>query len=256
MKKTFRDLLDSGERFIGSYMMSPDDTMVEVLKLAGVDFLIFDLEHERLTLHDVMHLIRTSEACGMATMVRVPGIDEGAIKKALDMGASAIKVPGISTAEEAAQVVALCKYPPEGIRGSCPFVRGNNYGIDRTGCYEAANRQVVTSVIVEGVEGVKNLEEIIATPGLDTISVGNVDLSCALGVPGQVFHPLVMQAVFDAADLCAKYGKSCSVQVVDGKDAERFRGHKGISHYHTDLPPAMLYKAYKELCDGLKSYGG
>lgn len=255
MKVTFRDLLNSGHRFIGTYMMSPNDNGLEAMKLAGVDFVIFDLEHEQLTLTEVMHLIRTAEACGMATMVRVPGLDEGMIKKALDMGASAIKIPGVSSAEEAALAVSYCKYPPEGIRGSCPFVRCNDYGTNRENCYAEANRQVVVSVIVEGVEGVKNLEEIIATPGLDTISVGNVDLSCALGVPGQVFHPLVMQAVLDAADLCEKYGKSCSVQVVDGKDAERFKGYKGVSHYHTDLPTAMLYKAYKGLCDDLKSVG-
>ena len=43
--------------------------------------------------------------------------------------------------------------------------------------------------------------------------------------------------------------------MVDGKDAERFKGYKGVSHYHTDLPTAMLYKAYKGLCDDLKSVG-
>ena len=122
MKVTFRDLLNSGHRFIGTYMMSPDDNGLEAMKLAGVDFVIFDLEHEQLTLTEVMHLIRTAEACGMATMVRVPGLDEGMIKKALDMGASAIKIPGVSSAEEAALAVSYCKYPPQRIRGSSPIL--------------------------------------------------------------------------------------------------------------------------------------
>ena len=88
-------------------------------------------------------------------------------------------------------------------------MRGNQYATgDRTACYAKANREVVVSVIIEGIEGVKNMEEIIAVPGIDCVSVGNVDLSVALGVPGQVFHPSVMQAVLDVADLCEKYGKS------------------------------------------------
>lgn len=254
---TFRDLLEQKRKFIGTYIMFPCDTELEIMKYAGVDFVIFDLEHERLTFTDIMPMIRTCEAVGLATMIRVPGLDEQAIKKALDMGTSAIKIPGVETAEQARQAVSFCKYPPDGVRGACPFVRGNQYATgDRTACYAKANREVVVSVIIEGIEGVKNMEEIIAVPGIDCVSVGNVDLSVALGVPGQVFHPSVMQAVLDVADLCEKYGKSCSAQVVDGADAKRFQGHAGVSHYHTDLPTAMLFKAYKGLCDELKGMEG
>lgn len=255
MKTTFRSLLESGEKFIGCYIMAPCDTDLEIMKMAGVDFVIFDLEHERLTYTEIMPMLRTCEACGLATMIRVPGIDEGAIKKALDMGASAIKVPSISTAEQAKQVVSYCKYPPEGVRGSCPFVRCNGYGIaDRSACYEKANREVAVSVIIEGVEGVNYMEEIIAVKGIDAISVGNVDLSCALGVPGQIFHPLVKKAVIHCAELCEKYGKSCSAQVMVPEDAKMFRDCKGISHFLTDLPTAMLYKSYHSLCKGLREY--
>jgi len=255
MRKTFRSLLETGKKFIGSYVMYPSPSEIEVMKMAGVDFVILDLEHERMTLTDIMPLIQTCDACSMATMVRVPGIDEGAIKKALDMGASAIKVPGVSTAEQARTIAGFCRYPPEGVRGACPFVRGNGYGIeDRSACYEKANREVVVSVIIEGTEGVKNMKEIVAVPGIDTISVGNVDLSCALGVPGQVFHPKVKEAVFECARLCEELGKSCSAQVLNPEDAKHFIGYKGISHYHVDLPAAMLYKSYKQLCDGLHKF--
>ena len=252
MRTTFRSLLESREKFIGTYIMFPADTLIEVMKLAGFDFLIFDIEHEQLTFSEIMPMLRTCDACGMATMIRVPGLDECAIKKALDMGASAIKIPGISTAMEAKQAVSLCKYPPEGIRGACPFVRGTNYGIDRTGCWEKANREVVVSLIIEGPEGVSNLEEIIKVPGVDCISVGNFDLSVALGVPGQVNHPLVHEAVVKAAKKCEEYGISCSVQVVDPNDAKKYKDLKGVSHYHTDLPQAIIYNACKLLCDGLR----
>ncbi|MCH4096162.1 MAG: aldolase/citrate lyase family protein [Acidaminococcus provencensis] len=254
MKTTFRSLLEKHEKFIGSYITFPADTAIEVMKQAGVDFVILDLEHEQLTMTEVMSMIRTCDACGMAAMVRVPGLDETSIRKALDMGASAIKVPGITNAAEAKLAVALCKYPPEGVRGACPFTRNNGYGVDRAGCYAKANREVAVSVIIEGVEGVRNMEEIIATPGIDTVSIGNIDLAVALGVPGQVFHPKVKQAVLDCAALCEQYGKSCSAQVLQPSDAAEFAKCKGISHYHTDFPQYLLYKAYKDLCEGLKSY--
>ena len=254
MRTTFRNLLESGKKFTGTYIMSPCSAEIEAMKLAGVDFLIFDLEHEQLTFSEILPMIRTCDACGMATMVRVPALDESYIKKALDIGASAVKVPGISTAEEASKAVSFCKYPPDGIRGACPFVRCNNYATekDRGACYARANKEVVVSVIIEGVEGVRNMESIIATPGIDCISIGNVDLSVALGVPGQTFHPKVKQAVLDCAELCAKYGKSCSAQISESSDAEMFRNCSGISHYHLDLLPTMVYKIYNQICTSVK----
>ncbi len=87
MRTTFRQLLESGKKFTGTYIMSPCSTEIEAMKLAGVDFLIFDLEHEQLTFSEILPMLRTCDACGMATMVRVPCLDEGTIKKALDIGA-------------------------------------------------------------------------------------------------------------------------------------------------------------------------
>lgn len=253
MKTTFRSLLESGKKFAGTYVTFPGDTMIEAMKLAGLDFVILDLEHDQLTLSEIMPMIRTCDACGMAAMVRVPGLNETLIRKALDMGASAIKIPDISSAEQARQAVAFCKYPPEGVRGACSYVRGNGLGTDPVHCYEKANKETVVSVIIEGMDGIKNMEEIIATPGIDCVSVGNIDLALALGVPGQTFHPKVLEAVKQCAKLCEKYGKTCSAQVRNAEDAKEFADYPGVSHYHTDFPVHMMYKVYKELCDGLKA---
>lgn len=258
MKTTYKQLLESGKKFIGTYIFSPMTFEIEVMKMAGYDFLIFDMEHERLTLTDIMPMLYVCDSCGMATVIRVPGVDEGAIKKALDMGASCVKIPGVSTPEEAQKIVSYCKYHsaeyPDGQRGACHFVRGNGYGTDSKNCWDRANRETAISVIIEGPEGIRNMEKIIATPGIDCYSIGQVDLAVALGVPGQAQHPKVIQAVLDCADLCEKYGKSMSAQVVKPEDALLYQGHKGISHFHTDLPATMFYRTCKDLCDSLKKY--
>ena len=252
MKATFKSLLKKGDRFIGTYVSFPADDMLEVMKLAGMDFIILDMEHDQLTLREVMSMIRTCDACGLASMVRVPGLNETMIRKVLDMGASAVKVPDIHNAEEARQAVDYAKYPPMGVRGACPYVRGNGYGTDKIHCYEQANQETAVSVIIEGLDGIAHMEEIIATPGIDSVSVGNIDLAVALGVPGQTFHPKVIEAVKECARLCEKYGKTCSAQVRTAEDAREFDGYLGISHFHVEFPPYVLYKGYKALCDGLK----
>ena len=254
MSRTFLDLLKTGTKFIGTYIMYPCDTELEIMRAAGYDFVIFDLEHEQLTFSTIMPMLRTAEACGLATVIRVPDVNEGAIKKALDIGASAVKVPGVSTAEQARDVVRFAKYPPQGNRGACPFVRGNGYGADRFGCWERANAGTAISVIIEGQEGIRNMEEIISVEGIDSVSVGNFDLSVSLGIPGQSTHPMVLNAQRDIAEMCRKYGKSCSAQIVKPEDVLLYKDMPGVSHFHTELPPAIMYRAYKELCDGVRRY--
>ena len=122
------------------------------------------------------------------SMVRVPSLNETMIRKVLDMGASAVKVPDIHTAEEARKAVAYAKYPLK-IRGACPYVRGNGYGTDNVHCYEKANRETAVSVIIEGLDGIANMEEIIATPGIDSVSVGNIDLAVAWASPDRLSIP-------------------------------------------------------------------
>ena len=59
--------------------------------------------------------------------MRVHSLDEIAIKKALNPGASGIIVPQINSAVQAAQAVAFAKYPPQGQRG-VGIARAQAYG--------------------------------------------------------------------------------------------------------------------------------
>src|SRR6185295_16395860 len=110
-------------------------------------------------------------------VVRVAWNEPAAIMKALDLGAYAIIVPLVNNAEEAAQAVAACRYPPVGMRSSGP-VRALHYG---GADYVAnANDEIVVMAMIETKEGLANLDAICATPGLDAVYIGPSDLSFAL----------------------------------------------------------------------------
>ena len=114
--------------------------------------------------------------------------------KALDMGAQGVVVAGISTKEDAVTAIRASKYPPLGNRGACPFVRAAGHmALDWKAFSQSANENTVVILLVEGPEGIKNFEEIIGVEGIDVISMGPFDLSVALGVGGQVDHPLVVE---------------------------------------------------------------
>ena len=61
-----------------------------------------------------------------------------------------------------------------------------------------ANGQMFCGVLVEGREGLANLEAIAATPGVDMVYLGIYDISMVAGAPGQLDHPDVLEIVRDS----------------------------------------------------------
>lgn len=255
MKQTVRSLIESGKKGIGVFIQHPFDTGLEVLNLAGVDFAIFDLEHEQLTLSDVLPMLRTSDACGMATMVRVSSVDdENTILKALDIGVSGIVFPGIDNAEQAQKAVEHCKYAPDGKRGFCPSVRANSYAtFTDSASYKRVSDAIVVTILIESPEGVKNMEEIVAVKGIDVVTVGAFDLSCALGVPGQVTDPRVMQAVHECIKLSEKHSKRLLVGVKSPQEISFFKGNENVDLIVISSPTHVLYQSYKSFCNEVRS---
>lgn len=252
MKKNFRDLLKSERKFVGTILQFYSPECIEILAAAGYDYIIIDNEHSCATMEQTVNMLRTADSVGIAAMIRIPEIQEDRIKKALDMGFSAIRIPTVSTEEQAREIVKYAKFPPIGERGACPFVRANEYGAGGgKEYYSRANEELVIAVNIEGAEGVKNMEKIIAVDGIDIINVGRVDLSVSLGVPGQTSHPLVEKAVRDVSDLCMKYGK-CSGTYIDGPEQSAdYQDCPGITHFLTKTPEVILLEEYRKFYQGV-----
>ena len=93
--------------------------------------------------------------------------------KALDAGAMGIICPMVNTRAEAEEFVSYTRYPPQGQRSFGPTraaIAMPGYGVD-------ANNEVLALAMIETAEGMENLNEIVATPGLDGIYVGPADLT-------------------------------------------------------------------------------
>ena len=176
---SLRQALSIRGKLLGTYIQYPAASVIEVLKLAGVDYVVLDLEHGQNSFHNIIEMVYASEACGMIPVVRVPGLDEAIIGRVLDLGVSAIKIPGVHSGKDAKNAVAYCKYPPIGVRGGCPGVRGNRYGTDPD-CWQRSNEDIMICCLVESKDAVDNMEDIISTPGIDVVNVGVGDLSRSL----------------------------------------------------------------------------
>src|SRR3989454_11593530 len=129
----------------------------EVMARQGFDALCVDMQHGTTEMNGVWPMLQAISQTDTVPVVRVPWNDPPTIMKALDLGAYAIIVPLINTAEDAAKAVAACRYPPVGMRSSGP-VRAVHYG---GADYVAhANDESVVVAMIETEEGLANLDKI------------------------------------------------------------------------------------------------
>ena len=98
-----------------------------ILKSAGCDFVLFDLEHSGFGFETVKSAIRYFEAADLPVIVRAPSKEYHHIARAMDMGAEGLMLPMVGTAAEARHITNSMKYTPEGGRGVALQVSHDRY---------------------------------------------------------------------------------------------------------------------------------
>ncbi len=188
---------------LGCFSFLPSPQLVEVLGLAGFDFVIVDREHSPNDWLVVESLLRAAEARGIAALVRVTGNDSGEILRALDCGADGVVVPGIRTPEDAAAAAAAMRFAPGGIRGACPASRAAGYGHpDYPSFQKEEDESRVLALLIEEPEALAQIAEIAAAAvevgGPVACMIGRSDLAASLGHFGEPTAPEVVEATVEA----------------------------------------------------------
>jgi 2-keto-3-deoxy-L-rhamnonate aldolase RhmA len=180
-----------------------------ILKSAGCDFALFDLEHSGFGFETVKSAIRYFEAADLPVIVRVPSKEYHHIARAMDMGAEGLMLPMVGNAEEARHILKSMKYTPAGGRGVALQVAHDRYRpgpvVDK---FVAANRRSTFFCQIETAEGVENADAIAALPGVDCLWVGHFDLSVSLGVPAEFGSKTFTDAIARVCAAARKHGKS------------------------------------------------
>lgn len=228
----FKAALASDKGALGPFMITSDPAFVEAAGHAGYDFVLLDMEHGPGTFENLQNLIRAANVAGVCPVVRVPRGTDIWIDRALDVGAGAVLVPQIDTAEQARAVVSAAKFSPVGTRGTCRFVRSAGYGAVPGAQYFSQAQETAVIIQAEGKKAVENLDEILDVPGIDVIFVGPYDLSSSLGHVGEIDHPEVIaciQGIIEKAN--AKGVKlGCFADTVEGGKKWRDMGVKFIGY--------------------------
>ena len=104
-----------GEIAFGCQFNSPSSEQVELLGIAGYDFVIFDGEHGTFTLSDLGGAeSRRADLRGLTPVGMVPDVELPTIHSFLERGIMGIHAPNITTEEDAQKLAEGCRYAPEG----------------------------------------------------------------------------------------------------------------------------------------------
>jgi 4-hydroxy-2-oxoheptanedioate aldolase len=245
-------LLEEGRVPLATF--SPPTTESAVaMSTAAYDAVIFEMEHNPYAIKDLRDslqyllnrrqiLDRGSLAPAVTPMVRIPAngadMNQWIPKQVLDIGVFGIVFPHVSTADQAYNAVASCRYArpasaplyePQGHRGDQPASAARYWGITQQEYYAKADvwplnpqGEILVIIQCEHVKTIDNLPQILdKVKGIGVVLIGEGDLSQSLGYPRQYEHPAVVEAMTAIRRICAEHGVACGHPHADAKNAQK-----------------------------------
>ena len=235
--------LKNNELTIGSWIMMDTPMSVEIMALAGFEWLVVDMEHTSIDINTTQKLITTIQANEIKALVRVSKNEEVIIKQVLDIGADGIIVPMVNSKEDATKAVEFAKYPPIGKRG-VGLYRASKYGTKFEEYKKWVDEELVIIAQIEHIEAVNNIEEILQVDGIDGTIIGPYDLSGSMGYPGEFERDDVKKSVQKVLDKCKKQNIPSGFHVVD-TDPKKLQ--EKINHGCTFLAYGIDYFFMRDL---------
>ncbi|HEY5586325.1 MAG TPA: aldolase/citrate lyase family protein [Ruminiclostridium sp.] len=244
--------LKEGKSLIGTFVKATDPAVIEVLGLAGFDFVIIDNEHTSMNKESMVGLIRAADISGMDTVVRVGQNNAMEILQALDAGAMGVQVPQIDSKAEAQSVVDRVKYAPIGKRGYASSQRSAGYGFMNAKEYgELSNKNTLVVCYCETLAAINNLDDILTVDEIDVIFIGPYDLSQALGVLGEPEHSRVKEAVDGIIAKVTAANKAVGIIASDAEQTQKWID-KGVQFISLNSDLGMIASLGKQYIKSLK----
>lgn len=185
----FKNDLAAKKPKIGIFLNSASPTVAEQFSHCGYDWLLIDTQHGPMDSITLSGMIAAVASGNCLSMVRVSGYnDRAGIQQALDLGANGILIPYVNNAQEAKEGISCCLYPTQGTR-SVYFPQRSTNKDGLLGYVGNSNKNVIIAVQIETADSIKNIDEIVALPGLDIAFLGQNDLCMSMGLYEKYVFP-------------------------------------------------------------------
>jgi 2-dehydro-3-deoxyglucarate aldolase/4-hydroxy-2-oxoheptanedioate aldolase len=200
-----------------------DPKFIEMIgTVGGWDAVWLDQEHAGLTIEQISHAARAAKVVGLDCFVRLAPTDYATVMRPLEVGAYGIMAAQVRSTKQAAQVIEWAKFYPQGMRGvNSSGVDGAFGTVPMADYMKQANDETYVIIQIEHKDALECVEEIAALKHLDALFIGPADLSQSMGLPGQLDHPKVIEAIERVAAACKKTGVAWTILPKDAALAKR-----------------------------------
>ncbi len=230
---TMKQRMREGSEPLSGYVnIIPSPVVTQAIASAGADWVVIDQEHGPIGPENLHAMIAATQGTSCSPWVRVARRDEALVKAALDAGAEGIMFPLVSSANDAAECVALTRYPPEGRRGWGPFVAHSRWGVPLFDYKDRRGTETICGLLIESRAAVDRIEEICEVKGVDYMLIAPFDLSTDLGVSGRLDSPELLDAIRHAERIIleAKIPLGGAAMTRDQTNALLQRGYRILAH--------------------------
>ena len=198
---------------IGSWLQIGNPEFTSMMIESGFNFLVIDMEHGTISDSRLPELIEVFNGTDCIPMVRVAKNDQILIRRALDLGAKGIIVPGVQSKKDVIKAENAIFYPPKGERG-IGFSKANNYGIEFNEYFKTSNDNVLFVVQIEHEVAINNINEIFSSNNIDSYIIGPYDLSGSMGIVGEFNNPEYVKNLDIIKKAAVKNGIKSGIHVV------------------------------------------
>lgn len=251
MGNFLEELRQPGVCKFGTWVKLGSLETLELLAMAGFDFVVVDMEHAPHTFETAYRCIVGAQGFGMKALVRLPDSNGTCVQRILDSGADGVLVPRVRTAEEARQIMDGMIFSPRGSRGLGITSRAGHWGLKPTAEYvEQGNSGVFRGVQLEDPSALRDAEQILGVEGVNAAFVGPGDLALSSGKPAS--HPENAALIDGLLRTAQQRGLPCGTAVGDAAAACQARA-RGFSFVMVSNDTTLFGKAAAELVRGFKS---
>lgn len=222
---------------------------------AGFDALWLDAEHCTWDRREIQRMVAMHHLANIDCLVRTGSRNANELYHLLEDGVTALMIPLVNTAEDAAHLAGAVKFPPIGQRGVDGASLDNNFFLGSLATYQDdANAETFLIVQIETPEALKNLDAIAGTPGVDGLFLGPGDMSRRLGCPLDWSDPQMTAAEDAVAAAAAKHKIAWGRPGGNVEQIARItrKGGKLIAHGSDFAAVMTMLPTYaKNLADGI-----
>lgn len=238
--QSMRKKLAEHHAVYGLWVTLESPAITEIAVHCGLDWIVVDAEHGHLDWHNIAEHVRACVRSNTVALVRVSHIDEGIIKRVLDIGADGIVVPHIESATDWRRALSYARYPPAGIRG-IGAERATKWGSAFAEHVADANEHLMTIPIIESVKGGEHIDEIIAVEGTEIVFFGPADYSASAGYAGEWEGKGIAETINSIKNKIIAAGKNCGVMARSQDDLKN-RYQQGFRMLSVGADAGLLLK--------------